>query len=306
MTRQRSAQDRRSQRPGPVYDAAIRGVLEGDPVAACQLLGIPVTTASGLPEVLSASFTYPVGSLYADLVMRVGPGRLAHVEFERQLSAEEMVARMMGYRGVIQRRHRQEVLEQYLIVLGGGRVVEFIDPVLSWFWRRLGVVFLRDLDPELFLHGPSLAPLAVLGRGSSRVRARAFGRALAVIRDEGGERAAELRTFAITLAGITLDPATINRIVKEAEMTPNEYVAKLLWHGSYGDALREHARQEGRQEGAAEGRVRLLVALMQDRFGPQADAPAVAERLVRRLDDAEAVHAVTTATDLADLVHAHS
>ena len=305
MKAQRDERRRRKEHPGPVYDAAMHGVLAGDPGAACRLLGIAVTTPSGVPDVLSTAFPYPVGALYADLVMRVGPGRLVHVEFERQLSAEEMVARMMGYRGVIQRRHRREVLDQYLIVFGGGRVSEFIDPVLTWFWRRLGVIFLRDLDPERFLGSPSLAPLAVLTRGGTRARARALGRALVVIHDQGGERAVELRTFAVTLAGLTVDRLTIDRVVKEAGMTPEEYVAELLWEGSFGDEYRQQIRdevaREVRQEAVTEGREHFVTALMRDRFGPDPQIPAVARRLLARLEDAPVAHAVVTAADLAAL-----
>jgi predicted transposase YdaD len=124
----------------------------------------------------------------------------------------------------------------------------------------------------------------------------------------------ELRAFAIALAGVTLDPVTMNRIVEEAEMTVDEYVAKTLWHGSYGEKLRQQLREralqegrqegrlEGRQEGAAQGRERLLVVLMHERFGPHPDAPAIARQLTAHLDDVEAVHAVSSAVDLADLV----
>ena len=295
----------RKRRPGPVYDGAMRGVIEGDPVAVCRLLGIPISTKRGAPQLLSSSFGYPMGALYADAVIRVGLRRIVHLECERQLRADEMVARMLGYRGVIQRRHRKEVLSQYLIVLGGGRVVEFLDPVLSWFWGRLGVVFIRDLDPEVFLGSPSLAPLAVLGRGSTQARRQAFARALALIRDEGGERAGELKTFAATLAGITLDQKTINRIVKEEEMTPEEYVNKMLWNGTYGEWVRESFREmgeaKGKAEGKAEGQELMLSALLEDRFGPDPEVPAVAHRLAGALDPAAAVHAVTTAAALADL-----
>jgi hypothetical protein len=295
--------------PGPVYDTAIRGVLEGDPSAVCRLLGILVTTPGQKPVVLSTSFAYPVGALYADLVMRVGPGRLVHIECERKLSADEMVARMLGYRGVIQRRHRGEVLSQYLLVLEGGRVSEFIDPVLSWFWRRLGVLFLRDVDPEMLLAEPSLAPLAVLGRGDQKARVQVLGRALAVVRDEGGERATELRAFAVALARIRLEESTINNIVREVDVTPQEFMAEMIWNGNWGAEIRRDMRNkftkeglvEGREQGREQGREHLLVALIQDRFGAHPDTSAVAEELIGRMDDREAVHAVTSATSLADL-----
>jgi hypothetical protein len=330
MTRKQAQLSGRKRRPGPVYDEAMKGLIEGDPVAVCRLLGIPISTKRAVPQLLSSSFGYPMGALYADAVIRVGVHRIVHLECERQLRAHEMVARMVGYRGVIQRRHRKEVLSQYLIVLGGGRVVEFIDPVLSWFWGCLGVVFMRDLDPEVFLNSPSLAPLAALGHGTSRVRREAFARALALIRDEGGERADELKTFAITLAAITLDRSIINRTVEEEEMTPEEFVNNLLWNGSYGESVRERLKEqslaeglaqgleqglekgleqglvkglaEGKVEGRAEERELVLSVLLKDRFGAQPEVPAVAHRLAGALDAVAAVHAVTSAAALADLV----
>ena len=79
-----------SKQPGPVYDSAVRGVMAGDPVAACRLLNIPITTPSGVPQILPTSF--PIATKSADLLLRVGPGRLAHVEYVRRATTD-LVAR---------------------------------------------------------------------------------------------------------------------------------------------------------------------------------------------------------------------
>jgi hypothetical protein len=320
------------QRPGPVYDGAIRAVLEGSPKATCHLLGIPITTDDGAPVVLSASFSYPVGSLNADLVMRVGPDRLVHVEYERRLSANEMVARMVGYRGVIQRRHQGEVLTQYLVVLRGGRVRGFIDPVLSWFWRRLGVIFLRDLDPEVLFSIPDLVPLAVLARGTPE---ELLLRSLAMIRKRGDGRGGELHASAITLAELKLSKDAITRVLEEVEMTPEEHVGNLLWQTKRAERwkekvteqlkeqvtqqvteelkeqvtqqvtqqLKEQVKQEFLAEALQKGREQLLISVIEDRFGPHSEASEVAHRLLARSGDAGAVQVITGAADFGDVMN---
>jgi hypothetical protein len=94
-----------SSRPGPVYDAAMRGVIEADPGVICRLLEIPVGTPNGAPELLPASFPSPGQTLHADLVLRVGPDQLAHVEYERRPTGN-LVARMHAYLGAIGRWSR--------------------------------------------------------------------------------------------------------------------------------------------------------------------------------------------------------
>ena len=132
-------------------------------------------------------------------------------------------------------------------------------------------------------------------------------------------------------------------------MTPEEYVAELLWEGSFGDEYRQQIRdevaqemrqkvtqevaqevrqkvtqevrrevaqemrqkvtqevrrevaREVRQEAVTEGREHFVTALMRDRFGPDPQIPAVARRLLARLEDAPVAHAVVTAADLAAL-----
>jgi hypothetical protein len=73
----------------------MRALMEGDPAAACRLLGV---RAEGVPVVLPSVF--PTHHLDVDLLLRVGPGRLAHVEYVRRASGD-LVMRMLGYRWVL-------------------------------------------------------------------------------------------------------------------------------------------------------------------------------------------------------------
>jgi hypothetical protein len=68
-----------------VYDAAVRRLVELDPVAICRLLGVPVAHR---PRILSAEL--PTGTLSADLVLRVGADQLMHVECMRDTSSDHL------------------------------------------------------------------------------------------------------------------------------------------------------------------------------------------------------------------------
>ncbi len=57
--------------------AILSGFCARDPAAVCDLLDIEITLPGGVPEILPNS--YPVTTLTADLLLRVGPNRLAHV-----------------------------------------------------------------------------------------------------------------------------------------------------------------------------------------------------------------------------------
>jgi hypothetical protein len=139
----------------------MRGLMEDDPVAACELLGVEV---AGRPEVLPSVFS--PGILTADLLLRVGPGRLAHVEYVRRASSD-LAVRMLGYRWAVMREREGELLSQHVIVLGEGWVRGHDDLEQNGFRLDLNVIYLREVDPAGWLQNPSLAPLAALGRGSA-------------------------------------------------------------------------------------------------------------------------------------------
>lgn len=261
-------------------------------MAACRLLGVEVV---GEPVVLPSEF--PAWTKSVDLLLRVGPGRLAHVEYARR-GERDLVARMMMYRCLIMRDYPDDVLGQHIIVLGGGRVEGHEDPVRTGFWLDLNVVYLRDVDPEWFLGGPELAPLAVLGRGGREVRERACGRALRLIHQAGGVRTEDLLDFTCVLATIILDRDAVQRILKEVGMTM-ESIAEFYRDTDLGHVLQDVGRKEGRKEGRQEGREAALVEAITDRFGPDPGVPVIAHRLAGW--SVGAFHAVIAAASLADL-----
>lgn len=271
----------RQGRRGPVHDAALRSIMEADPAGACLLLGIPTPTS---PVVLTASL--PTATFAADLVLRMTPRRLVHVEYMRSGSSD-LVARMLVYRGLLMRAHPRAYLSQHVLFLADGVVEGHDDLAANGFALDLNVVHLRTIEPEVLLRSPTLAPLAVLGRGSAEVRARALAEALTLIAEKGGERQHELLEFSTTLATITLDPNTIEKIVGEVVMTV--------------ESIKEFYKDTWMiREAKAEGREELLLPLLRERFGEQPGLAEVVQNL-KTLPPGEAVHAVLAATTLADL-----
>jgi hypothetical protein len=96
-----------------VYDAILKATFEGDLPGACRLLRVPV---NGEPEALSAEFTLTAMSV--DLLARVGPGRLLHIEYARRAS-RDLVARMLIYRGLIMQQHPKHHVSQHILVVIG-------------------------------------------------------------------------------------------------------------------------------------------------------------------------------------------
>lgn len=89
----------RPNRPGPVFDRAMRRVAEGDLAAFCQWLEVDL---AGPAQILSGSS--PAATLHTDLLVRVGPQRLMHVEYMRS-PPPDLAVRMIGYRASIMRSH---------------------------------------------------------------------------------------------------------------------------------------------------------------------------------------------------------
>jgi hypothetical protein len=69
----------RPSRPGPIHDWSMRSLVEADPAAFCDWIDVPLT---GRPQLLAARFTDVTTE--ADLLVRVGPDRLLHAEYERE------------------------------------------------------------------------------------------------------------------------------------------------------------------------------------------------------------------------------
>jgi len=158
------------------------------------------------------------------------------------------------------------------------------------------VLYLRDVDPAIFLETPLLAPFAVLGRGSPQLRAEAFAACLRLIGEQGGTRTSELLEFAATLAVIRLKAPTIEQIIKEVAVTITS-VAEFYRDTEFGRKLRHEGREEGRHE--------MLTDLLRERFGEHPGIPDAARRLAG-WPSPTALHAIIVAESFEALPATHS
>jgi hypothetical protein len=285
-----------AKRPGPVYDRAMRGVVANDPAAVCRVFGIAVTTESGAPELISASFASPQGVGHTDALLRVGPDRLAHLEYQCR-AVNDLVARLWVYLGAIMSWHPEAQITQYVLVLGKGTVEEPSDETKRDFWKRVVVIFLREMDPAVFLSEVNLSPMAVLARGSLEERTEVFRTALISIQKENPPRLDNLLDYAATLARITLDKAKVRKITDEVVMSDvmvQEFAGEIFSETEWGRALE--------RKGVRAGHERTLGLVLKDRFGDRPGLLDVASRLSRWPDDAAAVHAIFSAGSLEELV----
>jgi hypothetical protein len=280
--------------PGPVYDNAMRLLARRDLVAVCAWLGIATD-----PDAISVSEALPAATLHADLIAEVADGELAHVEFVRAPDAG-MARRMLEYRARIMALHPRHGLTQHVVVLAQGTVPAEYSSA-SRFVLHLQVTYLRDEDPERLLANPSLAPLAVLARArDQRQRVDHLRRALEVIVQVPRERhRRDLVHTAVTLAGIHLDPVTIEKVTEEAGMPitlDEDTVAGRII------AATAEARGEarGKAEGELEERVRTLATLMRRTFGDDPGIDDLAHRLAT-LPRERALEAALTVGTLDDL-----
>ena len=270
---------------GPVYDNALRQLAAGELVGLCHWLGITADAGS-----VRLSESLPAATQYPDLLVSVGPGRLVQVEFERR-PRSDLPLRLLEYRARIMRRNPGCSLGQHVVVLAGGQVsTELRDG--DHFFCRTSVTYLRDHDPDELLTDVSVAPLASLGRvAPPRGRAQVLRSALEMIGARAApDRVSDLAAVAIVLAGIHLDPDTIEQARKEAGMP-------ISLEGTVaGRMLRQRAEARGR----VEGEVAVIERLLTSRFGIDRRTAAVARRLVGRHGES-AVDLVLSASTLADV-----
>jgi hypothetical protein len=285
----RTRKEAKDPHPGPYIDEALRTIAEEDPDAFCGWLGeFPEHPV----EILSSNFVKE--SMEADLVVRVAPDRLAHVEYiqdPRRAAAIKMVA----YRGQLMRIHPGCSIKQYAVVVSDGRLPS-VDDLPAGFALGLTTIYLRDLDPAKSLAYPSLGALAVLGRGDVETRARALRKATQGIQGYETEQQVRLMESLTTLATLRLDPPTVDQVMEEAREDNNmtvESVAEFYSHTTMGHEI----RRKGQEQGSA----RVLTALMQSRFGDHDQIPIIAQHLAQSSDEETSVRAVTEANSLDDL-----
>jgi hypothetical protein len=275
--------------PGPAFDDTMRSLMEGDLPGACELLNIPV---DGEPELLPSEF--PAWSKRLDLLIRVAPRRLAHVEYARR-GEKAVVTQMLWYRCLVMRKYPDHHLDQYVLVLGGGRVRGHDDLEGRGFALKLALSYLREQDAQWFLNRPPLAPLAVLARGGRQERAKACEEAIRVIHKTGGERTEELLDFTNVLATITLDRQSMHKVLEEVGMT-----IETIMDFYQDSILGQGFEAKGREQGLEQGREQALIELITERFGSTPAAAETAHRLASW--PSGAVHAVISADSLDELV----
>lgn len=297
-----------SRGQGPKFDRVMRSLAQFAPSVFCHAF---TDDARAPAQALSESF--PAGTRVPDQLFSVAPDRLAHFEFERHASWR-LVPRMLAYRGLIMEKHRDRHLDQYVVVLGTGRVHGHDDLQSNGFALDLRITYLRDEDPRRFLTHPVLAPLAVLGRGGPAARAAALTEALTLIGRQGGDLASDLLEASGVMATIHLDRSTIDAAVKETGMSI-ESIASFYEGTELGRELvrrghaegREEGRQEGRQEGLRSGReqgaARMLAVILRERFGDRPEIELLSRRLAST-DAAQALHAIEHASSLEELLGA--
>jgi hypothetical protein len=278
-------------RPGPVHDRSLRGLVGQALPTFAKWLGVPVDDDY---ELLSESFT--AETRQTDLLARVGLDQLLHVEYISE-PKKDTTARITQYRGHIMERHPGKSIAQYGLVLGKGRLRSGDDEA-NGFRLGLKTIYLRECDGEPLLTDAHLAPLAVLARGDKTDRAEYLGRALKIV--DGDQDKAFLREAPLDLAVMTLDRSTIDKVMEETGMS-TESVADFYSGTRFGQEIKNRGRTEGLTEGLVRGRADLLRVVLRDRFGEDPRIEAIASRLAEIDDATAAVHAINHAATLDEL-----
>lgn len=274
------------RRPGPMYDDAMRVLVEDDLGAVLSLVGVDGTATRLNPSLAASTRT-------VDLLVRT-PSGLVHVEFVKDPSPD-LDLRMVDYRLRLRRAHRHDPIRQAVLVLRDIAVPRaYTDPVdddqlvCSWSVVRLG-----DRDPADLLGSPTTAALAPLARGTTRDRiATLLAAADRIGEVDDPDRRATLFGVAVTMASIVLPSRTIATTLEEDAMpvyvrdTP---LGREIFDEGWRDGWQD-GRQEGRDEGARAAALELTSLLLRQRFGDHprtadvaaalADVPAE-ERLTR-------------------------
>jgi predicted transposase YdaD len=256
---------------------------------------------------MNRSEALPAATQYVDLLVEVAPGYLVQVEFVRTPSTD-MALRMLEYYARITRAYPGYALTQHVLVLAQGTTPpRFASPEATLTFH---VTYLRDEDPEDYLAVPSLAPLAVLTRAcDQQERIKLLQRALDVVTglSDPAYRRDQI-DVTMTLAGIYLDPTTINTTAQEAGMpfTLDEDTVAGRIIAAQAEARgrvegEARGRVEGEARGEARGRAEMLAALLRHTHGDDPRIPALAERLAHLPQREQATEAALTAATLDEL-----
>jgi hypothetical protein len=160
------------------YDAALRSMVEvylpEFVTWLLEVIGVPAVGVGGGGLVpLQARFGRLVTTREADLLVRIGPDRLLHVEYESHPKTG-LALRMLEYRNLIMHRHPHDHLNQVVLLLLQGAVDSIDDhpniPADSGF--RLGVtaVAVAQQDAAQLARRTGVEPLEIHGTRPRRER----------------------------------------------------------------------------------------------------------------------------------------
>jgi hypothetical protein len=262
----------------------MRILADVDLAAVLAVVGIDGSGAAQEPEGLAPSTIRP------DLVARLPDGRLVHVEFVKDATAD-LDLRMLDYRLRLLRKNPRAVVDQYVLALRELDLPSsYTDPAgeLRSSWS---VVRLCDLNPATLLVTPASAALATLADGTIEERMHVLVAAADVISAHAPPEGRDLLlSAAATLASIVLPRPIIKAALEEAAMPVPVRDTPL------GRELYDEGRLEGIREGERQAVLRVTVALLEQRFGTDERIPGIAEALLPLADEERARRIVRAAS----------
>lgn len=224
---------------------------------ATWLLGAPVPLTQLSPAELSLE------PIRADaLVLLEAAASVLHLEFQTRPDPD-LPFRMADYRLRTHRRYPTKTMRQVVLYLKPSRseLVQQTVFAISGLRHEFEVVRLWECAPEAFLAAPGLLPLAILCRSTNQPETlRVIAQRIEAIPDPRTQ--SNIAAATSILAGLVLDKALVQQILREAVMRDSVIYQDILAQGV----------QQGRQEGRQEGEATLILRLLERRCGPIADA----------------------------------
>lgn len=217
------------------------------------------------------------------LVVRADPQRAVHIEFQTNAD-RDLGQRMLRYRVGLEESYGQ--VEQHVVLLHPEADFDGIGRYdTDALHLRYQVHRLWQIDPELFLATPVLAPLAPLGWAESiEAREQLAERALARVADLETPVESQAVTWLLLLGTLYLGRTRLEELIRRSAVLINIEDLPLAMEWKAESEAKGHAeglaegleegraegRVEGRLEGRAEGRVEALAYLVRLKYGDDA------------------------------------
>jgi predicted transposase/invertase (TIGR01784 family) len=225
------------------FDTTCRRLAEQfSPDFASWLLGYPVELTELNPTELSLE------PIRADaLILLQSNDLILHGEFQTDPDAD-IPFRMLDYRVRGQRHHPKKRMHQVVIYLrrSGSPLVEQTTYDLERTHHEFDVIRLWEQPPEIFFQFPGLLPFAVLAQ-TPEPQETLLRAAQAIQQIPDTSLQAELTAAAFVLAGLVLDKAVVETIIRRDIMQ-----ASVTYQ-----AIKQEGEQEGRKETLEEVALKL-------------------------------------------------